>query len=77
MAGFHLNFSMVALYETRLSLVTFEFCDGGVVQICFVSEAPFLKLLWMYPNCFVATANSCSALALALALAPALALVLP
>ena len=32
MAGLHLNFSMVALYETRLSLVTFEFCDGGVVQ---------------------------------------------
>ena len=32
MVRFHLNFSMVALYETRLSLVTFEFCDGGVVQ---------------------------------------------
>ena len=32
MAGFHLNFSMVALYETRLSLVLFIFCDGGVVQ---------------------------------------------
>ena len=32
MAGFHLNFSMVAFYETRLSLVTFEFCDGGVIQ---------------------------------------------
>ena len=31
-AGFYLNFSMVALYETRLSLVIFEFCDGGVVQ---------------------------------------------
>ena len=32
MAGFHLNFSMVALYETRLSLVLFIFCDGDVVQ---------------------------------------------
>ena len=30
MAGFHLNFSMVALYETRLRLVTFKCCDGGV-----------------------------------------------
>ena len=43
MAGFHLNFSMVALYETRLSLVTFEFCDGGVVQrnLFVDSDAPF------------------------------------
>ena len=32
MARFHLNFSMVALYETRQSLATFEFCDGGVIQ---------------------------------------------
>ena len=32
MAGFHLNFLMVALYETRLSLVTLKFCDGGIVQ---------------------------------------------
>ena len=32
MAAFHLNFSMVALHETTLSLVTFEFCDGGVIQ---------------------------------------------
>ena len=32
MAGFHLNFSMVALCETTLSLVTFEFCNGGVIQ---------------------------------------------
>ena len=39
MAGFHLNFSMVALYETRLSLVTFEFCDGGVVQRIFVFDS--------------------------------------
>ncbi len=45
MAGFHLNFSMVALYETRLSLVTFEFCDGGVVQrnvfFGFYNDVPF------------------------------------
>ena len=46
MARFHLNFSMVALYETRLSLVTFEFCDGGAVQrnvffLFFYSDVPF------------------------------------
>ena len=43
MAGFHLNFSMVALYETRLSLVTFDFCDGGVVRETFFlySDVPF------------------------------------
>ena len=44
MAGFHFNFLMVALYETRLSLVTFEFCDGGVVQrnfFFFDSDVPF------------------------------------
>ena len=33
MAGFHLNFSMVALYETRLRLMTFKFYDCGVTLI--------------------------------------------
>jgi hypothetical protein len=32
MARFLFNFSMVALYETRLSVVTFEFCDGDITQ---------------------------------------------
>ena len=32
MARFALNFAMVALHETRLSLVTFDLCDGGVIQ---------------------------------------------
>ena len=38
MAGFHLNFLMMALYETRLSLVTFKFCYGGFVQSFFNSD---------------------------------------
>ena len=43
MAGFHLNFSMVAFYETRLSLVTFEFCDGGVIH-----RDAFVLIVTMY-----------------------------
>ena len=31
---------MVALYETRLSLVTFEFCDDGVVHLFYKSPKP-------------------------------------
>ena len=45
MAKFHLNFSMVTLYETRLSLVTFEFCDGGVTLIFFVIVTMYEKIL--------------------------------
>ena len=32
MARFLFNFSMVALYEKRLSVATFEFCDGDITQ---------------------------------------------
>ena len=32
MARFPWNLSKEALYETRLSLVTFELCAGGVTQ---------------------------------------------
>ena len=45
MAGFHLNFSMVAFYETKLSLVTFEFCDGGVIQRIFFIVTMYEKRL--------------------------------
>ena len=46
MAGFHLSFSMVAFYETRLSFVSFEFCDGGVIQrFCFFIVTMYEKRL--------------------------------
>ena len=44
MAKFHFNFSMVTLYETRLSLVTFEFCDGGVTQSFFLIVTMYEKI---------------------------------